>query len=1447
MKTHAALPLMWCTLATFALATPAPPWTGNPMRPGIAAITCTSSGDQTAIGLQEHVVEFVDLRDPIGCAATPINTAPTFWSLGAARLFWPAPSSNDWSVANLGEVFGVDVGTGSTSHVYVAAMGPKVCNWGGNNIWNNRPYNTAGGNTGTGGEVWQINGTTHLPFLLARLPNHKGYFQGAYQGPNTYSCINGNAFVGLGQVSVNTKLPVASTKVYVSNLDDGKIYVLNDNMFNTTYPCVFDHGATKPGSPILDDPNSLYTQKGRLVFGLEYHPQFNRLFYAVRNGSDQDEVWSIGLDATGCPTGTQCLEFVSPSWTSTPMQWSLPGDIQFSDNGCRMLVTQISIRYEVINATNILGTPTFAGPVSQLIPMHYAHTSVGYEAKVNSNPPCNPSFLRWTYLNKYVAGLPYYNGGPFNAIAGDYGYGSLLGTKAIDSVVLMCDVIRPATNSSYQFGLQIAPLGDFTRSMGSANFDAPLLSGNPGILATKIQLNDVDILHRDACVKIASTPVVCPVGQGGQHKMTITITNTGTVPYWGINLTNCPGLPLLPGATPISPVFASPPPINLGNPLLPGASVGPLTVCLPGIPPTGGLYCFCVDMLSEVEGPPLCQEMVCVDVPQCIPPCATIVAQNPVCDQGNYLFSLCVTNLQQLPVTTIKFTPCTDSLGTPLGPTPSPNPYTLVNPLPNGATAYFPFTLPNPFGPGGAPNGGQYCFNVILCGAAPPGGHEPVLCQKKVCLELPPCNPPCMTITATNIKCPTELGGPYTLDLTITNLGTMQAHFATLSQCPNPPPGCTAIVPPNTPFPFSPPLGIGQSATISVSLPNIPCTGIKACLCVTLFNQEPPDPVNPESPIKVICKDSICVDLPACPCPPCVTLTPGAVLCPTAPNGAYSFSFTMTNLHPTPAVSYAVSQCPVPSGYLPVQPMPASGLIPGGPLAQNSTSQPVTVSLAVPLTGGNYCFCVDLFSADDKRLCRELLCVTLPSCRCAEIKGPVEAVCHPSGATQLTFSVTNLTNLYASPFNFELATFSPPTGFTPPQIAPTPNPITPGNVGTFTTFYTGPVGLTCVSVILSNAARTRCCTLKLCFNNPECIPTPTLADTCSMAPEFICENGKAYVTVFICNNSFFPRSYNWSIAPISMLGCGTLPPAAFTPSGGLTPMIGAGSCYAVSIVINTASLPSGQCAGFQFCFSPRGTAIPPTCCTGKVFCGRPADPCVNVGDPHTVISPGQVIGIPIDIKNPTSAVLEADLVPTDLTGALTFTRSLAGDASNSGEIADPSITEENPLHVSLAPGEIYHGMIFAQHTGKAIVVGPGIIIITKPCVSLYDDHLLGTGTVLLGPGGVATPSVGIRDAVGQLSKSQLGGHAFVRIPFQAQAGTFYQLQASPGLEFSPLAAYLLAPASTHTIILPDGSFTSLMGGLDLEIPMHLGMEKEFYRISAEPSALTFDPALSGDR
>ncbi|MEZ5299178.1 MAG: hypothetical protein R3F11_00670 [Verrucomicrobiales bacterium] len=159
---------------------------------------------------------------------------------------------------------------------------------------------------GTGGDVFRIDGVTGAVSLLATLPNHTM----ALTGSCNY-CLQDVSFTGLGNLSYSQR----HNKVYVTNLDDGKIYGIDATTGATL--CTFDHGLMKPGIPQPDNATLVYTQKNRMVFGIEWHPFADRVYYAVRNALDQDEVWSVGLDANGCiVNATPCLEWVSQPYTA---------------------------------------------------------------------------------------------------------------------------------------------------------------------------------------------------------------------------------------------------------------------------------------------------------------------------------------------------------------------------------------------------------------------------------------------------------------------------------------------------------------------------------------------------------------------------------------------------------------------------------------------------------------------------------------------------------------------------------------------------------------------------------------------------------------------------------------------------------------------------------------------------------------------------------------------------------------------------------------------------------------------------------------------------------------------------------------------------------------------------------------------------------------------------
>jgi len=1385
----------------------APPvWSPKVMKPGIAAFTCTSSGILSTAGT-EHVLMFADLRDPVGSPEDSIVSTATEWVLTNPRM----KSDPAWSVAALGEVSGVDVGTGPTSNVFVSAMGPKPGNWGGS-PWANRSYTTAAGNTGTGGEVFRIDGTTWAATLVTTLPNHRGFFSDG-------NLMNGNSFVGLGNLSYAQPY----SKLYVTNLDDGKIYVVN--IAGGTVAATFDHG-TQMSLPINDAPAQLYTQRYRTVWGIEYHPQANRLFYGLRNSVGQDEIWSLALDPAGLPAGAPCLEVLSPVYGPlvNGISSSVPMDIQFSPDGTRMLVIQDSITYTTGTVTGITPAGTYAG--SQSFPMRYAHTSRPVEyTRCNPTQTCGG----WALKGTYVSGQG--NSGATNCISGDYGYGNVFATPACDSVVLITDCIRAFGSPSYKFGLQISPLGDYPRSNFAQNFDLPLTAPN-GIPGTKIQFNDVDVLHVDACLSVCIVPnsLQCPLTTNGNGTLQIQITNLTSVPVTAVNLTNCAPLPLPTGAVGITPL-----PVTLpGGFLAPGATSAPITITLPGLPPANSQVCFCVQLIGEGLLEP-CQQMVCANF-NCAPPCVTFATQNVQCSPtGGYTFDLCITNGQSVPFTTVAFAPCNPL---PVGYTtgvPTGGSVTLTTPIPNGATTCIPLSFPTLPG-----TGGPFCFNVMVLGGNPAAGF--IQCRDNVTLELPPCAAPhCATITTENMVCPTVEGGNYTVNLVIQNLSSTQPISQLyLTACPSSllPPGAVSVTPTNgyitlgTPIP---PLGTAP-VSVPIVLPGLPCTGVKACFCVDIKTQLV-SPVGGEEGMLPLCTEMVCVSLPACPCPPCMTVTTSNLRCPIAANAPYSLALTITNSSGTAAASYGLvpSTGSMPSSYAPIQPTPV-GVQPLS-LASGATSAPITISLPVsPNLGGNYCFDVVLLGANQANtLCRKQVCVSLPRCRCAEVS--VASVKCVGASTQVVLNVTNNTNLYGGPYAFTSASLSPITGFTPTVAVPSPNPIAPGSSGTVTFTYSGPAGPKCVNLLMSNANGALCCRTQVCFENPDCEPPP--AGLCIIKDLYFCGTGPTLVTFYINNNTTGSAAFNWSMGPASVPGCtSSLAPAAFTPGSGTTSTIGVGASVAVTVPVNTAAIASGTCAGIQVCYAPVSpVAVTPMCCTAKIRCPRRIDPWIQMGSARTVITPGSVVGLPVTFTNTDTKPMVQSLTFTDDSGLLTFRRCCPGDIvlarkPNAGEI-DPVISNEAPLTVSLAVGETQTITVFAHYAGSRIKIGVGTIGIDLPPCGGPPLDRAGTGMINFGPPPIGNPP-SLAQSLSGLGSATVNGRLAFRGTFHGLPGLGYQIIASTDL--NPDHRYIVPPSIPGSIVEPDGTFYLTEGINDFSILTPAGLKAEFYQITTDVGA-----------
>ena len=154
-----------------------------PVQPGEAVVT---SGSSDITFDTDFVVRIFDVRDP-GCDPRAQLGLP--WPAPVYRNAMPNPTMNpadEWTVANLGDVFGIAIDDGTPPNIYVTS---SSVSW---------TFCCAPGT----GEVFRLDGTTGAISALATLPNNS---------------------VGLGNIA----FAPTHQLLYVTNHEDGRIYRLD--------------------------------------------------------------------------------------------------------------------------------------------------------------------------------------------------------------------------------------------------------------------------------------------------------------------------------------------------------------------------------------------------------------------------------------------------------------------------------------------------------------------------------------------------------------------------------------------------------------------------------------------------------------------------------------------------------------------------------------------------------------------------------------------------------------------------------------------------------------------------------------------------------------------------------------------------------------------------------------------------------------------------------------------------------------------------------------------------------------------------------------------------------------------------------------------------------------------------------------------------------------------
>lgn len=1345
------------------------------------------------------VAQFNTTSGTIGPLIPPTNASPVLWT-------GPASAGNhnennpglEWNRTRLGEVFGIALNDLSPPDIYVAASDTY-------NVIGAPASLNATTPAGPGG-IYKLN-ANNGSIVSGSLPALGGSTPGSGPGLGNlcfYRAANTNPFL------------------YVSNLEDGNIYRVNATTM-TQVGAPYDHGVQ--GRPqesltqIFDTGTPGLTQYGRRVWGVKTLQ--NRLFYAVWwedgrnvNATESNEIWSVDLDSAGnfLPL-TARRRITLPDYPDiSGGLWSYPiASIDFSPSGAMFLAE----RYWQLNPITGNATNAF-GP-------HYC--------RIHRYALSGPNWVTTPSTTHHVGGnaTPYFYVPPY----------AIVGANSAGGVAVNCDesiwatgdmfngysVVDSTTNlnigSPYLYGATRIPTGgNVGLPYGRGGFVVDY-DGSYGV--SKVAIGAI-ATRRECCMTLAASNIQCPPTPGGPYTLDLTINNLTATPITNLQFTPCPLNQLPPGATTYPP---SPATLTLGSPI-PGNGSGTVPLSLPNVPPVGGLVCFIVnvvDLSDPAEPHVVCSQKICVTLPKC--PCALLSASNlqcPPCIGQPHTLNLTMTNIWNTPYNWYSLLPC-PAAELPAGATavvPGPAGLQPLPPLLPSNSITVPVTLQ------GVPlAGGMVCFTVRFYGAQ----EGVAVCEEKICVNFPACNPgPGMTLTQVGpILCPQYPGGPFKLTFTITNTQPQLAYGATIGACSGPGGGPFFGVSPGL-VTFSPPLAQNQSSTVTVCL-----TGLSplesACLCVQFLDANQ----------QRFCQGQLCFTLPPCPVgdPPCLHLDAVGIKCPQGTKG-YSFQLNLTNNSGVTAGSYQL--CPVPPANLPLgavtgQPTPV-GFMPFAPPVPGAGGTAVIPNVQLPLSvpdGANFCYLVKIYTTSEQLICTQIHCVQLPRCVCATATADVTCVA-PFPNRQVTFNVTNNTNVVGTPFNFAQAVVIPSSGFSPAVMIPSPNPIVPGGSGTFTAIYTGAKPPLCVMLLIFNETRTRCCRVRVCPLWVECDPGPP-KDHCDLPGNLVSEvNGNTSCTTWITNNSpTQTKTYAWSLTPATVPGCaGTLPANGFTPLSGVTGPVLPGSSQGVSFTINAAAVAPGLCAGFQICFSEvTPFFVEPVCCKGIVRRLRDTDPCLILNPTGRAI-PVVAGDLGAIIKNPTSAQLDLDVILFDTGGQTAYTYDGPPWAVDPNDVTQ---------RVSILPGETVPVLLKANiavglDTGlPPVAVDPALVqlIWIRLCNNTQGYEILGS-QIHFRPGGhepFTFPPPGPRVLpVGDVMYSKNSSSPLMHLAVPSEPGSEYRafsdtnlvrLGATGGKRIFPLPGYRMLYA-------PDGTFLGKDGVMALDLPGIGGATREFFKV-----------------
>lgn len=441
-----------CAVPVVANGAPSAPF--PPSTLGWVVVTNTSA-NTSIYDPAGPVAKVWDVSNPAG---TP---APSVWT--SISGFTPTSGGpNEWSGRNLGQVFGIAIDSDpSGPFIYVAATAIyggsselPIIGGGCTNELNCYPgYQSLSLSSTASSHPFDLSppagafatDSSGNPMYgtIWRLSLNGGLSSGA----GTYELVANipSSRVSLGQIAY---APPPHDRFYVSNFDDGMIYSFTRPALNgapvTVFPAIdkYDHGLngrTAAGlNAVPDVSNELFTPYLRRVWGVQYNPAEDRLYYAVWNldfrnqtSSEPNQIWSVALDTNGRPSpATAQKEFDIPAFPpglpttnnsgSPNVPYSQPvSDIAFNQTGDVMLLAE---RGERIGRNFYGGYDTSMPNGNSALPhnsriLRYRKTSAGWVRDTGTD---FGQYAGDTANNAAITGYHYYHANSAGGV--DFGY-----------------------------------------------------------------------------------------------------------------------------------------------------------------------------------------------------------------------------------------------------------------------------------------------------------------------------------------------------------------------------------------------------------------------------------------------------------------------------------------------------------------------------------------------------------------------------------------------------------------------------------------------------------------------------------------------------------------------------------------------------------------------------------------------------------------------------------------------------------------------------------------------------------------------------------------------------------------------------------------------------------------------------------------------------------------